>query len=89
MPGPVGRILGDDNVRHYCRWRGAWLSGQGSPAIAVLRHYGMARALVQAAALRPRPDPAPIPAPDGDQVAEIVTVAAAGMIAGVLTMETG
>ncbi len=47
----------------------------------------MARALLQAAALRIRSDPAPVP--DGGWVADIITAGAAGMIAGVLTMETG
>ena len=47
----------------------------------------MARALRLTAALRP--GPAPIPTPDGDRASDIVTAAAAGMIAGVLTMEAG
>lgn len=76
--------LGDDGVVHYCRWRGAWLSGQRSPSVEILRHHGMVQALAKAAALRHRPGPAPKGGRAGDVVA-----AAAAMIAGVLTMETG
>ena len=89
----VAPSIDGDGVHRYRGWRRQWRSGAHNPAIGMLCHHGMARALaLTAPPASPPPPPAPVDSPSNAPALSdcpTLTRAAARMIHELLVLEAG